>query len=74
MFVSDIQALLELKREVFIDSIEELIEHKEIIPMMDTNSLTYGLTIKVKILIKRIKRKELILVNLKIVIRNVYNF
>jgi hypothetical protein len=38
LFVSDIQALLRSKREINIDSFEDLIENNNIVPMVESNS------------------------------------
>ncbi len=48
MFVSDIQASLQARREIIIDSFEELVDHKHIHPIIDKTASVYNLTIDVR--------------------------
>ncbi len=48
LFISDIQALLRSKREINIDSFEELIENDNIVPMIESDSSAYRIVAQVK--------------------------
>jgi hypothetical protein len=48
-FTSDIQAVLLAKREINIDSFEQLIEAKNIIPLIADNSSAHTIIVKVSI-------------------------
>jgi hypothetical protein len=48
-FTSDIQAVLLAKRQINIDSFEQLIEAKNVIPLIEENSSVYRTIIKVSI-------------------------
>jgi hypothetical protein len=49
LFTSDIQAVLLAKREIDIDSFEQLIDAKNIIPLIEENSTVYRTIIEVSI-------------------------
>ncbi len=48
-FTSDIHAVLLAKREINIDSFEQLIEAKNIIPLITDNSSAHTIIVKVSI-------------------------
>jgi hypothetical protein len=48
-FTSDIQAVLLAKRQINIDSFEQLIEAKNVIPLIEENSSVHRTIIKVSI-------------------------
>lgn len=54
LFTSDIQALLLAKKEIGIDSIEQLIETDNIKTMVEENSSAFRLIVKVIVLVKYI--------------------
>jgi hypothetical protein len=49
-FTSDIQAVLLAKREINIDSFEQLIDAKNIIPLIEENSTAHTTIVKVSFL------------------------
>jgi hypothetical protein len=48
-FTSDIQAVLLAKREIDIDSMEQLIDAKNIIPLIEENSTVHAIVVNVSI-------------------------
>jgi hypothetical protein len=49
LFTSDIQAVLLAEREIDIDSFEQLIDAKNVIPLIEENSTVHTTIVKVSI-------------------------